>query len=120
VALNWEMWMTKQGDAMSADRFDELTRTLAAAKSRRAALKGLAGWAAKGVAVALGVSAAAGLSTQTASAHIWCLCGYNCNGTPVFRCESNSCRDKIHALHTTCTFSTSTCAFDNKAACETF
>ena len=51
---------------MSADRFDELARALAGETSRRAALRGLAGWAVKGVAVALGVSAVGALSTQTA------------------------------------------------------
>jgi hypothetical protein len=53
---------------MSAERFDELAKAVARGTSRRAALRGVVGWAVKGVAVALGVSAAGALSTQTAEA----------------------------------------------------
>ena len=54
---------------MSADRFDELARTLAGETSRRAALKGLARWAVKGVTISLGLGAAATLGpTQVAEA----------------------------------------------------
>ena len=104
---------------MSAERFDELARALAQGTSRRAALRGLASWAAKGVAVALGVSAATGLGTQTASAIVnWCQCLYDCNGPIVVRCYNNRCKPEIHALNTTCSNLGSQCLHPSKKACE--
>ena len=74
---------------MSADRFDELARTLAGETSRRAALKGLAGWAVKGVAVALGVSAAGALSATGAEAGK--ACSNNCDCPKNQQCTSGRC-----------------------------
>jgi hypothetical protein len=82
---------------MSADGFNELTKALAASASRRAALKGLL----KGVAVALGASAAGALGTATA-APVRCACVYDCNGNILTSCKVGRCPARGHVGGISC------------------
>jgi hypothetical protein len=76
---------------MSTEPFDELTKSLATSRSRRAGLKGVLGWAVKGVAVAVGVSAAGALRAPGAEAGKACDSHCDCPknqvcGNPILRC----------------------------------
>ena len=84
---------------MSADRFDELARTLAGETSRRAALRGLASWAVKGVAITLGVGAATVLGTpQVAEARGKCPFDWKyCTGGHMM--GSTCCESDEHCCH---------------------
>jgi hypothetical protein len=104
--------------SMSAQQFDELARALAAARSRRTALKSLAQWAGRGVAITLGVAAVGAVNVPRAEAACkeFRRCDYVCTQGQKERtrclCADNAC-PKIQ----NCDIGSDVVGYTSKQAC---
>jgi hypothetical protein len=98
---------------MDGQHMDQMARALASGMSRRGALKG--------VAVALGLSAAGALRAPAAAARSeWDVCEYRCpTGDVVLatRCQKE-CRQQISVAGVACAFNQRLARHESKAACE--
>ena len=99
---------------MDGQRMDQITRALARGVTRRGAVKGIA--------VALGLSAAGVAHAPTAAARSWCACTYLC-GAPGNEL-TQFCKHPLpsEAAHRQgqdpCVLDTSTCGFSSEDACD--
>ena len=99
---------------MDGQRMDQITRALARGVTRRDAVKGIA--------VALGLSAAGVAQAPTAAAPDWCACTYLCGVSGITQiCRRRHCRAKLphRRGETQCVLdpSTSTCGFTAQDIC---
>jgi hypothetical protein len=101
---------------MNGQRIDHITRALAKGLTRRSALKGIA--------VAVGFSAAGVAHAPTAAAKSWCACTYACGApgsgafTQICR-HHNHCRAKLPKQRggLRCVLDESTCGFADEDTC---
>ena len=98
---------------MDGRQFDALTRLVSERGTRRATLKGLLGWVAKGTAVAVGVAAASSVGTGTAEAakcgNGLAHCGKACYDPRLQQCCQKG-RDPIICLFSqSCSTATASC-----------
>jgi hypothetical protein len=99
---------------MDGKRIDQIARALAGGVTRRGAVKGIA--------VALGLSAAGVAPVPTAAAPHWCACTYLCGDAGaggITQVCSHHCRAKLPAPQgqIECTLDTSPCGFTSEEAC---
>ena len=96
---------------MDGQRMDQITRALAKGVTRRGAVKG--------VAIALGLSAAGVASSPTAAAPPWCACTYACGAGGSVEFCAHHCRPRLPGTQgsTPCTLATATCDFPSEQAC---
>jgi hypothetical protein len=102
---------------MDGERMDQITRALARGLTRRGAMKGIA--------VALGLSAAGVAHAPTAGARSWCACKYLCGGpgsgnfTQLCKHPKHGCRAKLPngRGQDPCVLDTSTCGFSSRDTC---
>ena len=97
---------------MNGPRIDGVARALAGGVSRRSALKGIA--------VALGLSAASLLTSPTVAAPPWCACTYACGAGGISQGCSHHCRPKLPGPQgsTPCTLASATCGFASDEECN--
>jgi len=97
---------------MDGQRVDQIARALAGGVTRRGAVKGIA--------VALGLSAAGVAHAPTAAAPHWCACTYLCGVSGITQICYHHCRPKLPAPQgtTSCVLDTSTCGFTSHEACS--
>ena len=97
---------------MDGQRMDQLTRALAKGVTRRSAVKGIA--------VALGLSAAGVANAPAATESPWCACTYVCGapGNTAQLCKHH-CRAKLPRQRgrPRCVLDTSTCGFASEGVC---
>jgi hypothetical protein len=102
---------------VDGQRMDQLTRALARGVTRRSAVKGIA--------VALGLSAAGVAHAPAAAARQWCACKYLC-GVPGSGTYSHFCTHRKHGCRAKlpsgrgqdpCVLDTSSCGFSSQDTC---
>jgi hypothetical protein len=99
---------------MDRQRMDQFARALAKGVTRRGALKGIA--------VAVGLSAAGVANAPAAAARTWCACTYRCGeGSFIIQvCKHrNHCRSKLpkQGSQPRCILDESTCSFSSQDVC---